>query len=123
MSEMGLSREEVMILTHLLFLELLEGNPYADTVNLIQLVSSSEEELIRNRLLFHERATFRRREIIELEHMVEGRELTSECRLANWVMDRVLGDDLRGTPIGADEKLNFHLYLKNLRSSKFMTDF
>ncbi|MFQ5503333.1 MAG: hypothetical protein ACE5F1_00890 [Planctomycetota bacterium] len=120
--EMGLSKSEVVIVLHLLFLEMLEGNPYADTVALIQLVSSSEEELLANRALFAPGASLRRRDIVDLEQMIEDREMTSECRLNNWVVERILGDEGR-SPISADEKLNFHLYLKKLGSSQFLNDF
>jgi len=121
--ENGLTRSETIILLHLMFLELLEGNPYADTVFLIQLVSASEDEVLAHRRLFSSHATLRRRDLVDLEQMLEGRELTSECRLQNWVLDRVLGEDGADEPISADEKLNFHMYLKRLGSSNFLNDF
>lgn len=120
--EFGLGSDEVLILAHLLFLELLEGNPFEDTVALLQLVSATEEELLDKRRLFDPVSTLLRREMVELEYMVEGRELTSECRLASWVVERVFGSDRDGRPIDADEKLDFHLYLENLNSSNFLSD-
>jgi hypothetical protein len=120
--EAGLHPAEFLIVLNLLFRELIDGNPYADVVQLIQLVSASEAELVANRQLFDEKAPLRRSEIIELDEMLEGRELTSECHLANWVVERVLGSDAKVGPIDADERLNFHLYLKRLGSSNFLND-
>lgn len=122
-AEFGLNRRELLIVLHLLFLELLEGNPYADVVALLQLVSSNEEELIENKRLFAEQSSLRRCNIVELDQMLEGRELTSECHLVNWVAERLLGEEPKRGPIDADERLNFHLYLKRLGSSSFLQDF
>lgn len=118
--QMGLGTDELLIVCHLLFLELHEGNPFEDTVALLQLVSGSEAELLQKRELFLEKGLLRRREILEVECMVESREMTSECRLANWVLPRIFGVDR--DPIGADEKLEFHLFLENLDSSSFLGD-
>ena len=120
--EFGLTNDEFVMVLHLLFLELLEGNPYADIVALLQLVSRSEEELIANRAVVSSGQKLRMRDIIELEQMIEGRELTSECHLANWVIDRCFGTAGSRGPIDADERLNFHLYLKRLGSSSFLGD-
>ncbi|MCB9880585.1 MAG: hypothetical protein H6832_13865 [Planctomycetes bacterium] len=120
--EHGLALDETLVVMHLLFLEMLEGNPYADVVSLIQLVSSSEEDLFAKRELFAPHGKLRSLEIVELDQMLEGRELTSECHLGNWVMDRILGTRGGERPIDADEKLEFHLYLKKLTSSNFLQD-
>ncbi|MAE75323.1 MAG: hypothetical protein CMJ85_00410 [Planctomycetes bacterium] len=120
--DQGLTKNELLIVLHLVFVELLEGNPYADVVALIQLVSGSEEEFIANRRLFAPESTLRRRDIIEMDQMLEGRELTSECYLGNWVLDKALGPVGGRGPIDADERLNFHLYLKRLGSSGFLQD-
>jgi hypothetical protein len=37
--------------------------------------------------------------------------------LAPWVKDRILGDDVSGRAIAPDEKIDFHLYLRELDSS------
>ena len=118
--QMGLGTDELLIVVHLLFLELHEGNPFEDTVVLLQLVSASEAELLEKRSLFVEKSVLRRKEILEVECMVESREMTSECRLANWVLPRIFGVDRH--PINADEKLEFHLFLESLDSSAFLRD-
>jgi len=120
--EFGLGKEEVLVVLHLLFLEFLEGNPYADVVQLIQLISGSEEAILRNRELFLPHSTLRKSGILEVEEMLDGRELTGEAHLADWVIDRMLGTGIRFMPIDADEQLNFHLYLKDLKSSNFLKD-
>jgi hypothetical protein len=118
--QMGLGTDDLLIVIHLLFLELHEGNPFEDTVVLLQLVSSSEAELLQKRALFLENSLLRRKDILEVECMVETREMTSECRLANWVLPRIFGVDRN--PIDADEKLEFHLFLESLDSSTFLKD-
>ncbi len=120
--EFGLSKEELLIVLHLLFLEFLEGNPYADVVQLIQLVSEGEEAVLQNREIFLPFGTLRKAGILEIEEMLDGRELTGEAHLADWVLDRMLGTGIRFLPIDADEQLNFHLYLKDLKSSNFLKD-
>ncbi len=122
LEEFRLSEAELLILLHLLFLELLEGNPYADGVQLLQLVSASEEEFIRNRELLMPHGKLRRQGMIELEEMLQGRELTSEVYLADWVLERVFGAAKPQSAIGADEKLEFHLYLEKLEGSNFLSD-
>ena len=120
--EHGLNIDEFLVVLHMLFLEMLEGNPYADVVALLQLVSGSEEEFLSKRELFSPRGKLRRLDIVELDQMLEGRELTSECHLGNWVLERILGSHGEEGPIDADEKLEFHLYLKRLGSSNFLQD-
>lgn len=118
--EMGLGKDELLIVCHLLFLELHEGNPFEDTVVLLQLISASEEDILEKRALFQEKALLRRKDILDVECMVESREMTSECRLSNWVLTRIFGGDAK--PINADEKLEFHLFLERLDSSDFLSD-
>jgi hypothetical protein len=120
--EMDLDFEEFLIVAHLVFLELHEGNPYSDAVFLMGLVSGSEEEFLRMRRRFQPKATLLRREILEIETMLDERELTSECRLQAWVLDRFLGPAPGDQPIGADERLDFHLFLEKLEGSKFLKD-
>jgi hypothetical protein len=120
--EFGLAKEEILVVLHLLFLEFLEGNPYADVVQLIQLISGDEESVLRNRELFLPHGMLRKAGILEVEEMMDGRELTGEAHLADWVLDRMLGTGIRFLPIDADEQLNFHLYLKDLKSSNFLKD-
>jgi len=120
--EFGLAKEELLIVLHLLFLEFLEGNPYADVVQLIQLISCDEEAVLRNREIFLSHGTLRKAGILEIDEMMDGRELTGEAHLADWVLDRMLGTGARFLPINADEQLNFHLYLRDLKSSNFLKD-
>ena len=118
--EAGLDFEDYLIVAHLVFLELHEGNPYADAVSLMGLISANEAELVRARRRFRPQAPLVSKEILEIETMLDERELTSECRLQNWVLERFLGPAPGDKAIGADERLDFHLFLERLEGSKFL---
>ncbi|HLU38989.1 MAG TPA: hypothetical protein VK081_06360 [Planctomycetota bacterium] len=120
-----LGEQEMVIVVHLLFKELYEGNAYADAAELVRLVSADEAELIENRRFVVPNGTLRRREIIEVEPMLEGRELTGEVHLADWVVNSLFGPpaNVPDRQIEPDEKLEWHLYLQGLRESdRFFRD-
>lgn len=119
--EFNLGEEEVVVLTTLLFQELTEGSAFLDAVDLIKLVSTSEEDLLRKRRFFSKRAPLVRNNLVALEEMVNDKELTAEVYLPNWVVDRILGQDGRAA-IDADSKIEFHDYLQRLGSSEEFFD-
>jgi hypothetical protein len=114
MSEHLLSEAEMMIVIHLLFKELYQGNAYADAAELLRLVSASEDDLIANRRLVMTSSTLRKSEVINVEPMIEGRDLTSEIHLADWVVNALFGAPVPDRGIRPDDKLDWHLYLRNL---------
>ncbi len=114
--EFALGEEEMVVLVTLLFQELLEGGAFLDAVDLLKLVSSSEEDLVRKRRFFGKRAVLVRHNLVALEEMVNDKELTAEVYLPNWVTERMLGKETTGK-IDADARIEFHDYLKNLGSS------
>lgn len=116
--EHNLGRAEVVMIVHLLFKELYEGNAYADAAELIRLVSSNEVELLRNRALVHESGVLRRAEILNVESMIEGRELTGEVHLSDWVVNYLFGATGAHDAIRADEQLDWHLYLKRIEDTQ-----
>ncbi|MCA8941401.1 MAG: hypothetical protein KDB80_02475 [Planctomycetes bacterium] len=116
--EHNLEREEIVIVVHLLFKELYEGNAYADAAELIRIVSPNERELLRNRSLMLETGRLRRHEILAIESMIEGRELTGEVHLADWVVNYLFGASPNDERIRADERLDWHLYLKKIEDTK-----
>ncbi len=117
MTEHGLEEEETVIVVHLLFRELYEGNAYTDAAELLKLVSASESDLIRNRRLFHKSGSLVSHEILELEPMLESREMTAEVHLADWAVNSVLGNSAAEREIQPDERLDWHFYLKNLEDT------
>jgi len=88
----------------------------------MKLVSPDEMTLVKNRRLFWKNSRLRRQAIVEMESMEGERLFSAEARLGNWVIDELLGEIKEGHQISADEKLNFHLFLKKLNSSKYFTD-
>ncbi len=116
--EQNLNDSEAIIVVHLLFKELYEGNAYADAVDLLRLVSSSEDDLIRNRQLIGEGSKLMRLEILQIESMLEGRELTGEVYLSNWVVNYLFGASPGDKDINRDEQLDWHFYLKNLEDTR-----
>ncbi len=116
-SEHGLQEEETVVVVHLLFKELYEGNAYADAAEMLRLVSASEADLIRNRRLFLRSGSLVAHDILHLEPMIENRELTAEVYLQDWAVTYLLGAPAERT-IGTDERLDWHLYLKNLTDAR-----
>jgi hypothetical protein len=116
-AEYGLAEEELIVLVTLLFQELTEGSAFLDAVDLLKLVSTSEEDLLRRRRLFGKRSPLIRHNLVALEEMVGDKELTAEAYLPNWVIDRMIGSDERSA-IDADSRLDFHDYLRTLDSSE-----
>jgi hypothetical protein len=114
----ALSESELMIVVHLLFQELYDGNAYADVVELLRLVSADEDELLRNRALVHRSAPLLKHEILCVETMLEGRELTGEARLNDWVVNAVFGVALRDEAIQPDERIEWHGYLRDMRGTE-----
>lgn len=117
MGEYDLTEEETVIVVHLVFKELYEGIAYADAAELVRLVSSSDADLIRSRRLVVQSSTLVAREIIQLEPMLENRELTAEVHLSDWAVNYLFGGSPSETHIQADERLDWHLYLKNLEDT------
>lgn len=116
--EYALAEEEMILVIHLLFKELYEGNAYADTAVLLRLVSRGEDDLIRNRRLLTPGSTLVDREIIQIEPMLEGRELTAEIHLSDWAVNYLFGAPSSEPRIRPDERLEWHLYLKKLEDTK-----
>ncbi len=114
----ALSESEMMIVIHLLFQELYDGNAYADVVELLRLVSAGEDQLIRNRSLVHRTAPLLKHEILSVETMLDGRELTGEARLNDWVVNAVFGVAVREEIIQSDERIDWHDYLKDMRGTQ-----
>jgi hypothetical protein len=109
--EHALHLDAAVILVTLLFQELIEGVGAVDAVDLVKLVSESEEDIIRRRLLLR---PLQRRHLIRLDGAYSGKDLTADASLPNEVVERMLGG---GAAIGSDERIDFHSYLANLQSS------
>ena len=123
MREYELGELELVMVIHLLFQELYEGTAHADVAELLKLVSASEDELIKNRRLVIAPRCLVKHEILHIEPMLEGRELTGEAHLNDWVVNELFGTFAHERAIEPDERLNWHLYLKELGDSgKFFTD-
>ncbi len=118
MQEHNLQQQEIIMVVHLLFQELYEGNAYADVADMLKLVSASEDELMQNRRLVASNATLICREVLNIEAMLEGRVLTGEAHLADWVVNYVFGATSQSQHIQPDERIDWHLYLDNLSDTK-----
>jgi len=117
MGKYDLTEEETVIVIHLLFKELFEGIAYADAAELVKLVSSSETDMIRNRRLMMGTSTLCSKEILAFDPMIENRELTSEVHLSDWAVNFMFGSVALDSRIAADERLDWHLYLKGLEDT------
>jgi hypothetical protein len=115
--EFHLNAEESLIVVDLVFAELFEGEPSLEMVELLQMASRDEEDLLRKRKLFSADGVLVSRGIISPVETDDERPTTGRIALASWVKDRILGDDVSGRAIAPDERIDFHLYLHELDSS------
>lgn len=114
----NLGEEDIVVLVTLLFQELTEGNAYVTAVDLLKLISRNEEDLIRKRRFFSKRGPLVKNQLVVLEDTVNGKELTGEVFMPNWVIEIMLTGKTDGQgSIDTDARLDFHNYLKNLDSS------
>ncbi len=113
-----LKEHHLMILVTLLFQEMLEGNPYVDAVDLVKLVSRSEQDLFRKRSLLSPRSPLIRKGLVVMEEIVHDKALTAEVYLPNEVIDQMLGgkSSAAGT-IDADTQIEFHKFLREIDDS------
>lgn len=116
--EHRLGRLESVIVVALLFRELFEGNAHADVAELIRLVSADELDLLRNRRLFLDAGRLLRQDIVKIDPSLEGRTLTAEAHLADWAVNFLFGAPQGEDAIDADDRLDFHLYLKQLEDAR-----
>lgn len=123
-SEFALTPEESLIVVDLLFAELIEGEAALEAVELLQMVSRDEEDLLRRRrMLSHDSVLVTKGILVQRERAEEEHDRPPRVLLADWVKDRILGDDTAGREIAPDERIDFHLYLRELdNSARFYRD-
>lgn len=103
--------DSMVVLVTLLFQEVLEGVAVVDAVDLVRLVSDSEDELLRRRQMLR---PLERAGLLRLEGAYAGKDLTADASLPNQVIDAMVGST---DALGADEKLDFHAWLQDLDGS------
>src|SRR5262245_51295780 len=94
--EFALTAEESLVVVDLLFAELFEGEPALEIVELLQLVSRNDEDLLRRRKMLAPDSALLQRGILVADESDEERDTTGRVSLARWVVDRVLGEDTLG---------------------------
>jgi len=119
----SLSEDEVIVLITLLFQEVMEGNAFLNAVDLLRLISRNEKDLLRKRRFFARTNTLLKHRLIQLEEMVNGKELTADVSLPNNIVELILTGSMdRSSAIDIDARLDFHNYLKNIDSSEDFLD-
>ncbi|MEE2888308.1 MAG: hypothetical protein VX951_12835, partial [Planctomycetota bacterium] len=114
MREYNLREKEMVCVIHLLFKELYEGNAYADVADLLRLISRTEGELIQNRRFLMDYSCLIKRELISVEPFLDGRTLTGEAYLNDWVVNYLFGSSAAEENIQDDERIDWHMYLAEL---------
>ncbi|MEO0480008.1 MAG: hypothetical protein AAF196_11040 [Planctomycetota bacterium] len=109
---------ELVVIAHLLFREIYEGNAYADAAELVRLVSKDDVDLLRNRRLVLETGRLRKFDILQVETVLDGRALTGEVHLSDWAVNYLFGATATDEGLSTDDRLDWHLYLKNLEDTR-----
>ncbi|MCI0586381.1 MAG: hypothetical protein L0323_06040 [Planctomycetes bacterium] len=115
--EFSLTEDEVLVVVALLFQECFEADPYVPVVDLVKMVSDGEAAVLRKRALFHREGRLLSKSLVSLEDPIAEKDVSAVACLNNWVVERVLADPGRERAIPPDERIDFHLYLKDLKSS------
>ncbi len=113
-----LSPDELLIVSHLLFQEIFEGNSFVEAVDVIKLVCRIESDIFIKHRLLSERGPLFRSELLILDDMVNEKQMTAEVCLNNWVVERLLAPEAKEATFSADARLDFHLFLQRLESSE-----
>ncbi|MCB9882707.1 MAG: hypothetical protein H6834_13035 [Planctomycetes bacterium] len=113
--DFGLSWEETLIVACLYLSEIFRGEAFLPTISLVRMFCTSEEDLLRHQNLFHPDSALVKSDVVQLEEMIEGRSLSAEVTLSNWVVER-LTQCLGRFEIQQDEQIDFHLYLRELEN-------
>jgi hypothetical protein len=116
-TEFGLSEDEEVIVLTLLQHELFAARATFELVELVRLVSTSEEDALRKRGLVAADGRLRQSGLIAAEDDPIGKDLFGAAWLPAWVSDRLLATlDPKGK-IGSQERTSFAKYLEGLRNS------
>lgn len=115
----ALSREELVVVVSLFFVELVSPAPYLMVGDLVKLVSRNEEDLMASRLLLTPEAPLVKSGLVILdeEHSVHNKLTTFDAYLADWVVERLAGPGRDSSAITADMQIDVHEFLKGLSKS------
>lgn len=112
----ALSRDEMMIVTSLFFVEMISPAPYLVVGDLVKLVSRDEEDLMSARKLLQASSPLVVSGIIVLDdkHGVHRKVTTYDAYLADWVVDELAGPERDSSGITTDMQIDVHEFLNGL---------
>jgi hypothetical protein len=117
-TEFGLSEDEEIVVMTLLLHELFASRTTFELVELVRLVSASDEDAVRKRALVAPEGRLRQAGLLAVEEEPDGKDVFAEAWLPAWLSDRVIGHlDPQGV-IGTEERAYLRRYLEGLRSSE-----
>jgi hypothetical protein len=101
--EHHLAADELLLVVHLLFSELVEGEPYISALECLRVVSESRTELFRKRRTIGPKGRLRRAGlVVAAESHDLGKALATDLTLADWAAEDLLGGV--GLPPRLDER-------------------
>ena len=96
--EHKLGMDHQLVLLHLLFSELVEGEPFISAIECLRVISETRHDLFRKRRLFRPNSRLRREGIVlGVEHADNPKVMAADLTLADWVTDELVSD-LGGPP-------------------------
>ncbi|MBK9386651.1 MAG: hypothetical protein IPN34_17700 [Planctomycetes bacterium] len=114
--KLRLNFEETFLVGYLLLSELIDGDPWQSAARSLCLLADSEVALWDLRRLLEADAPLRKHGLIVLEELIDGRPLSADIGLSTWLVQRLTAD--AESTIQPDERIDFHLYLKDLGDSE-----
>ncbi len=101
--EHKLGMDHQLVLLHLLFSELVEGEPFISAIECLRVVSETRHDLFRKRRLFRPKSRLRREGIVlGVEQPDNPKVMAADLTLADWVTDELLAE--LGGPPRLDQK-------------------
>lgn len=116
--EFGLEADEEAILLALLYQELFASSPVIEAAELVRLVSGSDEEVFKKRMLLTAGSRLIESGLVSLEAELDDKTLLSGVFLSEWVAERLLHKVDLAAGIRQDERNRFHEFLEGLESSE-----
>jgi len=112
----ALSREELVVVVSLFFVELISPTPYLVVGDLVKLVSRDEEDLIARRALFMPESKLVRSGLVSFdeEYSVHRKLTTFEAYLADWAVEELTGPKPDAAGITSDVQIYVHEFLKGI---------
>lgn len=101
--EQGLGSDHMLLVLHLLFAELVEGEPYLSALECLRLVAETRSDLFRKRRIVSRHGRLRREGLLKAASEEFEKALATDLSLSDWVADDILAGFARSPRLAEGE--------------------